>query len=188
MHIQTLQQFGEDRFLAELEYFKRLCYPGDWRNTDWFDRLPEIYKTRFVEWFFLVEKQELIAFATIQQFYNGCYRLLTRTYYNPAHRRSHLYYDTNERTPAIHLAEAQLNFLNTYDTVFISMQDLKRRKALNRLASKLDSSWKLHPLMLRTCNEDSTNCFQSVIYRGQDIKLPGLSIDEWKTKKENECQ
>ena len=68
------------------------------------------------------------------------------------------------------------------------MQDLKRRKALNRLASKLDSSWKLHPLMLRTCNEDSTNCFQSVIYKGQDIKLPGLSIDEWKTKKENECQ
>ena len=25
-------------------------------------------------------------------------------------------------------------------------------------------------------------------YKGQDIKLPGLSIDEWKTKKENECQ
>ena len=42
--------------------------------------------------------------------------------------------------------------------------------------------------MLRTCNEDSTNCFQSVIYKGKDINLPSLSIDEWKIKKENECQ
>ena len=183
MQIQTLQQFGEDRFLAELEYFKRLNYPGDWRNIDWFDRLPEIYNTRFVEWFFLVNKEQLIAFATIQEFYSGCYRLLTRTYYNPKYRRSHLFYDTTERTPAIHLAEAQIKFLNTYDTVFISMQDLKRRKALNRLANKLADSWKLHPSMLRTCNEDSTNCFQSVIYKGKDINLPSLSIDEWKIKK-----
>lgn len=180
MQVVTLENFGEKRFLDNLDYFKSLNFPADARNRDWFDRLPEIYKTRFVEWFFLVEEGNLIAFATIQEFYPGCYRLLTRTYYNPKYRRSHLHYDTNEKTPAIYLIEAQLEYLTKFDTVFISMQDLKRRPALKRLIQKLPTGWQCHPEMVRTCNENSANCWQSVIYFGKNLELPSISIGEWK--------
>lgn len=188
LQVLTLEQFGEQRFLDELAYFKSLNFPADARNRDWFDRLPEIYKTRFVEWFFLVEEDNLVAFATIQEFYPGCYRLLTRTYYNPKFRRSHLHYDYNDKTPAIYLIEAQLKYLKNYDTAFISMQDLKRRKALTRLISKLDAGWKLHDDMIRTCNENSTNCWQNIIYKGSEINLPSITINEWKEMKDNESE
>ena len=107
MEVITLQQFGEQRFLDELKIFEQQNYTGDVRNRDWFSRIPEIYKTRFIEWFFLVDNNILTAFATIQEFYPGCFRLLTRTYYNPEYRRSHLYYDKVAKTPAMHLIEAQ---------------------------------------------------------------------------------
>ena len=180
MKVITLNQFGEERFLKELENFKNAKFKGDERNRDWFDRIPEIYKTRFIEWFFLVDNNDLIAFATIQEFYPGCFRLLTRTYYNPIYRRSHLHYDKNAKTPAMYLVEAQEKYLTNYKTVFISMQDLKRRPALERVRKKLGGKWQLHPNMIRTCNEDSSNCWQSVIYLGQDIELPSISINNWK--------
>jgi hypothetical protein len=186
LQVLSLQQFGEQRFLAELSRFKKLSYAGDVRNKDWFDRIPEIYKTRFVEWFFLVDNNNLIAFATIQEFYPGCFRLLTRTYYNPEYRRSHLHYDFNDKTPAIYLIEAQLDYLKNYDTVFISMQDLKRRSALIRLIRKLGNGWTMHPDMIRTCGEDSTNCWQNICVLGNEIQLPSITIEEWKNMKEQE--
>lgn len=180
MEVITLQQFGEQRFLTALKMFEQQNYAGDARNRDWFTRIPEIYKTRFTEWFFLVDNQDLIAFATIQEFYPGCFRLLTRTYYNPRYRRSHLHYDKNAKTPAMHLVEAQENYLTNYKTVFISMQDLKRRPALERVRKKLGDKWQLHPNMVRTCNEDNSNCWQSIIYLGESIQLPSISITNWK--------
>ena len=67
MKVQTLFEFGEERFLSELKYFDNLNFPGDRRNKDWFIRLPQIYKTMFCEWFFLVkDNNELVAFSTIQ--------------------------------------------------------------------------------------------------------------------------
>ena len=80
MKVITLQQFGEQRFLDELKIFEQENHTGDVRNRDWFSRIPEIYKTHFIEWFFLVDIEEyipltnmhstikpdiLIAFATI---------------------------------------------------------------------------------------------------------------------------
>ena len=56
MKVITLNEFGEERFLEALNYFSQQNFPGDKRNRSWFDRLPEIYKTRFPEWFFLVTK------------------------------------------------------------------------------------------------------------------------------------
>jgi len=179
LEVITLQQFGEQRFLDELKIFEQQNYTGDVRNRDWFSRIPEIYKTRFIEWFFLVDNNILTAFATIQEFYPGCFRLLTRTYYNPEYRRSHLYYDKVAKTPAMHLIEAQEKYLSNYKTVFISMQDLKRRPALDRVRRKLGENWKMYPNMIQTCNEDNANCWQSAIYLGEPIELPSISISDW---------
>jgi hypothetical protein len=188
MKVLTLAEFGETNFLKCLEEFRDQNFSGDIRNKDWFSRLPEIYKTRFKEWFFLVNKTELIAFATIQEFYPKCYRLLTRTYYNPKYRRTHLHYNTSEKTPAIYLLEAQIAYLTDFDTIFISMQDLKRRNALIRLMKKINAKWQLHPEMVKTCGEDSSNCWQSVIYLGKDLELPGINISEWNIMNDKRLQ
>lgn len=181
MKIITLENFTEERFLRELENFKNNKCISDQRNADWFDRIPQIYKSRFEEWFFLVDEDDsLVAFATIQKFYDKCYRLLTRTYYNPLYRRKHILYEKNVKTPAMYILDAQLEFLQDYDTLFISMQDLKRRPALKKVKDKIGNGWKLHPKMIQTCNEiDSKNCWQNVIFIGQELKLPSISISEW---------
>ena len=182
MEVLTLQQFGEDRFLQELNRFSKQNFIGDSRNRDWFLRIPQIYKTRFKEWFFLVDNNELIAFATIQEFYPGCYRLLTRTYYNPVYRRTHLAYEHNRKTPAMYLLDKQLEYLTDYRTLFISTQDISRRKVLIKVMNKIGTSWKLHPNMVQTCQEvKDKNCWQNVIFTGLELELPSITIDEWKS-------
>lgn len=182
MKVITLNEFGEERFLEALNYFSQQNFPGDKRNRSWFDRLPEIYKTRFPEWFFLVnEDDELVAFSTIQEYYPKCYRVLTRTYYNPKYRRRHSAYERTEKTPAMWMLEKQLEYLAGYNTLFISMQDFHRRKMIEQLRKKLGPEWKLHPEMVQTCKEvDDKNCWQNVIFTGQDITLPTITIDNWK--------
>ena len=59
------------------------------------------------------------------------------------------------------------------------MQDLKRRPALNRVRRKLGGNWKMNPNMIQTCNENSSNCWQSAIYLGEPIELPSISISDW---------
>ena len=181
MKVQTLSEFGEDRFLRELTYFSNLNFAGDKRNRDWFTRLPQIYKTRFCEWFFLVNTEnELVAFSTIQEFYAKCFRVLTRTYYNPKYRRRHTAYERTKKTPAMWMLDAQISFLKDYDTLFISMQDINRRKYLDQLKIKLGKDWILHPNMLQTCNEiNDKNCWQNVIYKGSVPKLSNITIDRW---------
>ena len=112
MQVLRLKQFGEQRFLDNLESLSKENFIGDKRNKDWFTRLPEIYKTRFVEWFFLVEDDNLIAFSTIQEFYSNCFRVLTRTYYNPKYRRRHMAYEHNEKTPAMYMLEKQKTYIS----------------------------------------------------------------------------
>tara|TARA_B100000282_G_scaffold68300_1_gene46133 strand:+ start:9646 stop:10200 length:555 start_codon:yes stop_codon:yes gene_type:complete len=181
MKVQTLFEFGEERFLSELKYFDNLNFPGDRRNKDWFIRLPQIYKTRFCEWFFLVkDNNELVAFSTIQEFYPKCYRVLTRTYYDPKYRRKHTAYERTQKTPAMWMLDAQIKFLADYDTLFISMQDINRRKMLEQLRKKLGSDWILHPNMLQTCKEiQDKNCWQNIIYKGKTPDLPSITITRW---------
>jgi len=186
MKVVTLEEFGEERFLQQLKLFSEQNFKGDSRNRDWFDRLPQIYKKRFVEWFFLVDNSELIAFATIQQFYPLCFRLLTRTYYNPDYRRKHLAYEHNQKTPAMYLLDAQLEYVKDYDTLFISMQDLNRRRSLKKVMTKIGNGWKMHPEMVQTCNEvNDTNCWQNIIYKGNPISLPSITIADWKKMKDD---
>lgn len=182
MKVVTLAQFGEDRFMQELQQFSRCNYPGDTRNKNWFSRIPEIYKTRFEEWFFLTDNDQLLAFSTIQKFDIKCYRLLTRTYYHPEYRRKHLCYERNKKTPAMYMLDAQLEYIKDYKTLFISMQDLSRRNALKRFMNKLGSNWQMLPTMAQTCNEvKDNNCWQNIIFTGEVPQLPSISIDEWKT-------
>jgi hypothetical protein len=183
MQVITLSEFGETRFLNLLKELDTANYAGDKRNNGWFSRLPEIYKTRFKEWFFLLDNDELIAFATIQEFYSGCYRLLTRTYIFPKYRRFTLPDNDTAKSPSTYLIEKQLEYVQGYKTVFISMQDLKRRKSIMRYRQKLGNQWKLHPNMLQTCGEiNDKNCWQNVIYNGEEIALPSITIEDWKQK------
>lgn len=182
MKILTLSELGEDRFLNELQKFKLMNFCGDQRNKQWFDRIPQIYKKRFKEWFFLVNNDDIVAFSTIQEFYPRCFRLLTRTYYNPKYRRKNLLYD-NTTTPAVYMFDSQLKYLQdfNYDTLFISMQDLKRRNALENFRKKLGNEWLLCADMIQTCNEtEDKNCWQNVIYTGKNLNLSAITIDQWK--------
>lgn len=181
MQVLTLNEFGENRFLNILKELEELNYGGDRRNSSWFAHLPKIYKTRFKEWFFLLDNEELVAFATIQEFYLGCYRLLTRTYIFPKYRRFTLPNNDTAKSPSMYLIQKQLEYVYGYKTVFISMQDLKRRKSLIRYQQKLGDTWKLHPNMLQTCgNSNDVNCWQNIIYCGEEIALPSKTINEWK--------
>lgn len=182
MKVLTLSEYGEDRFLSELERLKHANYKGDQRNAGWFNRIPEIYKTRFKEWFFLVDDNNTIAFATIQEFYPMCYRLLTRTYTYPEYRRFTLPDNDTKQSPSMYLLEAQMKYIHVYDTVFISMQDLKRRNSIDRYRKKLEDGWILHPEMVQTCNDNSSDRYQNVIYKGKELQRPTITIDEWKQR------
>jgi hypothetical protein len=199
MEVITLDQFGETRFLQELKDFDSQQHVGDRRNKDWFSRIPEIYKTRFKEWFFLMDGNRLVAFSTIQEFKPLCYRLWTRTYYHPDYRRNHLRYEQETKTPAMYLLDKQVEYVKKYETLFISMQGISRRPALIKVMKKINDNWQvnpnlvqtfdditdkncwqLHPNMVQTCNEiTDKNCWQNVIFIGKSPSLPSITIDAW---------
>lgn len=107
--------------------------------------------------------------------------MLTRTYYNPVYRRRHLAYEHTRPTPAMYMLDKQLEYIQDYKTLFISTQMLNRRNVLTRLKNKIGNEWNMHTNMVQTCNEvTDKNCWQNVIYTGDDIKLPNIPISEWK--------
>ena len=75
----------------------------------------------------LTEDNEFIAFGSIQTFNfpNNCYRLLSRTYYNPKYRNIKNNYNYNEKTPAIYILEDQLLALgDKQGFIFCSMRTM----------------------------------------------------------------
>jgi hypothetical protein len=44
---------------------------------------------------------------------------------------------------------------------------------------KINAEWQLHPEMVKTCKEDSVNCWQSVIFFGKDLNLSSINISDW---------
>jgi len=181
MKVVTLSEFGEERFLNELKLLDAAQHAGDARNSDWFAHLEKCYNTKFAEWFFLLDNDKLAAFATIQEFYEGCYRLLTRTYIYPDYRRFTLPAHDKRFSPSLYILPRQLEYIQQYKTVFISMQDLKRRNSLARYAQKLEGEWILHPEMIQTCaTPGDKNCWQNVIYNGKELELNSMPISDWK--------
>lgn len=180
--IVTLDELGEDRFLFELKRLKHLNRKEDKRNRSWFDQIPKTYKDeKYLNWFFLLDnKDNILSFCTLQKYYEGCYRLLTRTYVFPEYRRYILTDSDDKRKTQYHL-EYQLNYIGDYKTVFISMQGLKFRRFLNKYKDMAGIDWKLHEDMVQTCdNIKSKNCWQNVIYAGEKPKLNSIPLNHWK--------
>lgn len=184
--VLTLDQFGEDRFLEEMSKIKQYNAVYDQTNIDWWDSLPKRYK-QFVDWFFLMDGDQLAAFSCIQNYYPGCYKMLTRLYIYRDYRRFTNPKNDTLYSPSMRLLETQLMYLGHQDTLMIAVQDLRKRNVLTRYINKLnnffDYDWQLHPEMVLTCDKDwGETCWQNLIYTGSKPSLPTISIDEWKNR------
>ena len=182
----TLKEYGIDSFWTELKRIREENKLYDHRNIEWFDILPDTFM-QYPEWFFLFDDDKPAAFATIQKFYDGCYRVLTRTYIYRDYRRFMNPKDDTFRSPTMHILPYQLEYIKGYDTAFVSMQHLSRRPALKRFSIKMDRNtnlkWDLLPNMMLTCAEDyGKDCWQSIIYNGEKPNLPEITVDEWKQR------
>ena len=182
----TLEEYGYDNFRNELIRLGQEGKIYDKRNAEWFEVLPKTFLD-YEEWFFLFDGDKPAAFCTIQKYYEGCYRLLTRTYIYRDYRRFVNPKDDKFLSPTMRLLPYQLDYVKKYDTIFVSMQHLSRRSALERFSIKMkrhsNLDWNLAPNMMLTCAEDyGEDCWQSIIYNGNKPKLPEITIDEWKKR------
>ncbi len=179
----TIDDFGVSNFVSLLKDIKAEDNIFDKKNQNWFDVLPNTF-LNYPDWFFLMDGNDLVAFSTIQQYYPGCYRILTRTYITRDYRRfTNPRYD-DFKSPTMHMLPAQLEWLGNYDTVFMSMQGLRRRDAIKRFATKigihLGQQWQLSDDMVQTCNNpDDKDCWQNIIYYGEHPKLNTMSIERY---------
>ena len=136
-----------------------------------------------------MDEGNLAAFATIQPYYHRCYRMLTRLYISREHRRFVQTKKDEWMTPSMRLLNKQIQFIDErYRTMFVSLQDVRRRPAAIRYKDKLEwltcDKWTLHPDMVQTCgNPKNKQCWQNVIYNGESPKLDIMSIAEWKRLK-----
>jgi len=179
--ILTLDEYGKDNFIKELKRLGDQNNLYDKRNREWFQILPNSFE-KYIDWFFLFDSDKPMAFSTIQKYYDGCYRVLTRTYIYRDYRRF-----TNPKvdtflSPTMRLLPYQLEYLTGYDTAFVSMQGTNRRDALKRFKTKIEhhtkENWYLSSHMLQTCG-GGKDCLQNVIYNGIPPKLNSMSIEEY---------
>ena len=179
--ILTLDEYGKDNFIKELKRLGDQNNLYDKRNREWFQILPNSFE-KYIDWFFLFDSDKPMAFSTIQKYYDGCYRVLTRTYIYRDYRRF-----TNSKvdtflSPTMRLLPYQLEYLTGYDTAFVSMQGTNRRDALKRFKTKIEhhtkENWYLSSHMLQTCG-GGKDCWQNVIYNGIPPKLNSMSIEEY---------
>jgi hypothetical protein len=180
--ILTLDDYGKDNFIKELKRLGDQNNLFDKRNKEWFQILPHSFDKKYIDWFFLFDGEKPMAFSTIQKYYSGCYRVLTRTYIYRDYRRF-----TNPKldtflSPTMRLLPYQLEYLTGYDTVFVSMQSSNRRDALIRFKTKIEyhtgDKWHLSRDMLQTC-VGGKDCWQNVIYKGSPPILNSMSIEKY---------
>ena len=176
----TIDDFGVLNFVSLLKDLKQQDNIFDKKNRGWFDVLPTTFLD-YPDWFFLMDGDEFVSFATIQPYYTGCYRVLTRTYTARKYRRFIL--SPNE-TPSMFLLDAQLKYLNDFDSVFVTMQGLKRRPAIEGLITRINNhlgqSWQLCDAMLQTCDDPhNPDCWQNVIYNGEQPKLETMTTETY---------
>lgn len=186
--IVTLSEYGLKNFKNELLRLKNENNIYDKTNHDWFDMLPKKIEN-YLEWFFLFDNDEPVAFSTIQKYYSGCYRVLTRTYIYRKYRRftNPKHDNINNPTISMRLLPSQLSYIGKYKTIFVSMQDLKKRNSLKifkqRIENFTNAQWELSPNMVLTCDKDwGKTCWQNVIYNGLKPALDSITIDEWKNR------
>jgi len=184
--VLTLEEYGYNNFKNELVRLGKENNLYDKRNMEWFDLLPDTISD-YEEWFFLFDDEKPVAFSTIQKYSEGTYRLLTRTYIYRDYRRFVNPKVDTFRSPTMRLLPYQLDYTKGYKSVFVSMQSLSRRRALERFAIKMEYQtnlkWELAPHMMLTCRQDyGKDCWQSIIYNDERPNLPEMTIEEWKAK------
>jgi len=184
--VLTLEEYGYENFRNELIRLGKENKLYDKRNIEWFDILPDTFFD-YEEWFFLFDGDRPVAFSTIQKYYDGCYRLLTRTYiYRDYRRFTNPKVDTFH-SPTMRLLPYQLDYIKGYNSAFVSMQSISRRPAIERFSVKMKYrthlDWALAPNMMLTCDQDyGKDCWQSVIYNGEKPNLKEITIKEWKDR------
>jgi hypothetical protein len=181
----TLKDIGEDRFLNELKLLRDLNHPSDERNRSWLDHLPHTYsENRYKDWFFLVEEDKMLAFATIQPFYSGCYRMVTRLYQIPEIRRFTEPKFDKHFSPSLRILTEQIKHLSNWHTLMISVQDSSRRRFaeryINKLAYRTDRKWQVNPdMMCMGPDRNNRDYWQNVMYTGFKPNLYEMPIEEW---------
>lgn len=183
--IITLRDYGIDNFWTELKKIGEDNKIYDKRNIGWFDILPDTFM-RYPEWFFLFDDNKPVAFSTIQEYYKGCYRICTRTYIYRDYRRFTHPKNDMVFSPSQHLALAQLDYLKNWDSVFVSMQGLNRRKTIERFKFKIEYrsglKWTLPKDMFQTCLPAcDPDCYQNIVYNGEEPNLNKMSIETYRS-------
>ena len=164
MKVVTLEQY-EEKFLKYCNEFYNL---ND-RNRNWFDpnnpgSIPNSYK-KCPLWTFLLDDFEIVAPEDGSEPY--------------------LKYEDNEKTPAMYMLEAQLELTN-YKHNFISVEFIRRKNSLVKLAKKLNdkysTKWKVFDDLYHTYpNSDDPHSWQPVCVLQTDSKFPlkHISQTEW---------
>ena len=181
----TLEEFGEDRFLGLLLDLKIANHPFDSRNADWFKYIPLQYNNpKYLEWFFLMDNDDFVAFSTIQEYKPMTYRCMTRTYVDRKYRSLFSVRDSKAITVTGHFLPVQLDFLGVWKTAFLTRQDPKRRRSFERTRGRAEywtsKEWKYHPRLIKTFdNSNDPDAWQNVIYNGDEPDLPNMTIEEY---------
>jgi len=180
MQILHLKEYEKNFF----NYCKQF-YNGN-RKKDWFDpNLPYSIVNRYKQyphWTFLVNNDKnLVAFSSIQThfFPENCVRVLTRTFYHPTYRRKTLDYETKRTTPAMLMLEDQLKWISdnlVVDHLFFSVEYLRRKSSLMKLAQKLNNKynmdWKVLDKLYQTYpNNFDKNSWQVVCAHSNSMEL-----------------
>ena len=188
--IITLKEYGEKNFLKEMDRLKKEANIYDWRNLEWFEYLPDEYNSdKYLDWFFLFDNNEPVAFSTIQSYYPGCYRVLTRTYVYRKYRRFTHPKDDRYMSPTICMLLPQIEYLNEsgWDSIFASMQSMKRYNTIRRWMRKAELrsglEWNVVDGMMQTCSDPNNfQCFQNVVYSGMQPNNTILSYEEYERR------
>lgn len=180
INVLRMDSTNESIFVHKL---KELEQTDKSKNKDWWPNLIVNYKN-YDQWYLAFHKEEIISFSCVQLFGKNTARLATRLWNGVKKNGLERGVILNEVSPAMIMIEMQLKDYKNYNA-FFSMQQLNRRKHLEKLAEKLNiklgRSFKLNDGMYQTCPYDVIDCWQSTISE-KELNLPEMPIEEWKEK------
>jgi len=152
------------------------------KNRDWYRYLQKDY-TNFEEWYFVIHDNEIIAFSAVHKI-DKYYRMLSRLWYDDKLRKYGLNTPLTEITPAMMIAEFQLEDFNK--NLFCSMEYPSRRKHLEKVSKRLNfrfnRNFKLNSRMHLTYNNhEDFSCWQNTISE-IDLDLPSITVEQWRLR------
>lgn len=141
----------------------------------------------------LVEDDKLLAISGLYnggQYPNNTARILDRTYYYDWNRDGGMFspYRKDLRYNSFYVIPYQMNVAKVrgFDSVFISMQNPKKRRALEMMTRRQpEYKFEMLPDLYNTCKDhkESPRCWQSIsiyyITENQEFNLPRMSIEKY---------